>query len=46
MYIAYEINLWNYIDSIYPALGNSLFGAVKLMKNVDIDKCKYSEYRI
>ena len=25
---------------------NALFGAVKLTKNVDIDKYKYSEYRI
>ena len=25
---------------------NSLFGAVKLVKNYDIDKCKYSAYGI
>ena len=29
IYIAYEINLWNYVDSSDPTLGNSLFGAVK-----------------
>ena len=27
-------------------LGNSLFGAVKLTKNSDFDKYKYSEYGI
>ena len=27
------INLWNYIDSSDPTLGNSLFGAVKLVEN-------------
>ena len=27
------INLWNYIDSSDPTLGNSLFGAVKLAEN-------------
>ena len=32
IYIVYEINLWNYIDSSNPTLGNSLFGAVKLVK--------------
>ena len=44
--IVYEINLWNYVDSSDPRLGNSLFGAVKLVKNADIDKCKYSGYGI
>ena len=34
--------MWNYVDSSDPTLGNSLFGAVKLVKNTDIDKCKYS----
>ena len=28
IYIAHEINLWNYIDSSDPTLGNSLFDAV------------------
>ena len=46
IYIAYEINLWNYVDSSDPTLGNSLFGAVKLVKNADIDKYKYSGYGI
>ena len=46
IYIAYEINLWNYVDSSDPTLVNSLFGAVKLVKNADIDKYKYSGYGI
>ena len=44
IYTFYEMNLWNYIDSSDPTIGNSLFGAVKLVKNSDIDKYKYSEY--
>ena len=46
IYIVYDINLWNYRDSSDAALGNSLFGAVKLVKNADIDKYKYSGYGI
>ena len=45
-YIAYEINLWNYVGSSDPILANSLFGAVELVKNADIDKYKYSGYGI
>ena len=44
IYIIYEINLWNYVDSSDPTLKNSLFSVVKLLKNVDIDKYKYSGY--
>ena len=36
--------MWNYVGSSDHLLGNSLFGAVKLMKNADIDKYKYSGY--
>ena len=36
--------MWNYVDSSDPTLGNSLISAVKLVKNADIDKCKYSGY--
>ena len=36
IYIAYEINLWKYVDSSDPTLGNSLFSATKLVKNADI----------
>ena len=33
-------------NDIYPTLQNALFGAVKLTKNADIDKCGYSHYEI
>ena len=46
IYIVYEIDLWNYVNSSDPALGNSLFCAVKLVKNADIDKYKYFVYDI
>ena len=36
--------MWNYEDSSDPTLENSLFGDVKLVKNADIDKHKYSGY--
>ena len=38
--------MWNYVDSTDPTLRNSLFGAVKLVKNADIDKYKYYGYGI
>ena len=38
--------MWNYVDSSDPTLGNSLFGAVPLVKNAYIDKCKHSGYAI
>ena len=38
--------MWNYINSSNPTLGNYLFGAVKLVKNADVDKYKYSGYGI
>ena len=38
------MNLWNYVDSSDSRLGNSLFRAVKLVKNADIDKYKYFGY--
>ena len=34
------------LDISDPTLGNSLFGAVKSVKNADIDKYKYSGYGI
>ena len=46
IYIVYELNLWNYVDSSDLTLGNSLISSIKLVKNADIDKCKYSGYRI
>ena len=44
MYIVYEINWWNYLDSSNPTLKNSLFGAVKLVKNADNVTWNYSGY--
>ena len=46
IYIADEINLWNYAYNDDPTLGNSLFGAAKLVKKADIDKYKYNGYDI
>ena len=46
IYVAYKINMWNYVGSSNPTLENSLFGAFKLVKNTDIDKYKYSGYGI
>ena len=45
IYIFYEINRNFEIDS-YPTLENCLFGAVKLGKHPDTDKCKHSRYGI
>ena len=44
IYIAYELN--KLYSKTIPTLVNCLFGAVSLNKNADIDKHKYSEYRI
>ena len=41
IYIVYEINKSINISN-YPTLENCLFGAVRLTKNADIDKYKYS----
>ena len=38
--------MWNYRYSDDPTLGNCLFGVVKLVKNADIDKYRYSWYGI
>ena len=45
IYIVYEITKNSPVSS-YAALENCLFGAVKLTKNPDIDKKRYSEYGI
>ena len=45
LYVVYEITNFHGIDN-YPTLTNALFGAVKLTKNADIDKYKYSGYGI
>ena len=38
--------MWPFKQSVDFTLGNSLFGAVKLTKNADFDKYKYSGYGI
>ena len=45
IYIVYEITKKNNISD-YPTLENCLFGSVKLTKNPDINKYKYSGYGI
>ena len=45
IYIVYEVSKSNNI-SYYPALENSLFGAVSLTKNVHIDRYRQSGYGI
>ena len=45
IYIVYEIAS-DYKDINYPTLENCLFGSVKLTKNADIDKYRYSGYGI
>ena len=46
IYIVFEIHLWPFNVGRDFVLGNSLFGVVKLAKNVDSDKYKYSGYAI
>ena len=46
IYIVYEISVSNRGYDDYPTLKNCLFGAVKLTKNADIHKYKYSGYAI
>ena len=43
IYIVYEITKKNFISG-YPPLENCLVGSIKLTKNLDIDKYKYSGY--
>ena len=45
IYIVYEINK-SINTSDYLTLENCLFGAVRLTKNADINKYKYSAYGI
>ena len=46
IYIVYEKNLWPFKQSVDFTFVKSLFGAIKLTKNVDFDKYKYSAYGI
>ena len=45
-YIVSGINLWQFKQSANFALGIFLFGVVKLTKNTDFSKYKYSRYGI
>ena len=45
IYLAYEISFSD-SNNNYRTLENSMFGAVKLVKNTDIDKYEYSGYGI
>ena len=45
IYIVYKINLWDRGYDDYPT-ENFLFGAVKLIKNANIEKCKYLVFGI
>ena len=45
IYIVSEISVSDSSNN-YPTLENCLFGAIKLTKNADIDKCKYFVYGI
>ena len=44
IYIVCEINLWTFNVGKDFVLGNSLFGAAKLIKDADPDKYEFSSY--
>ena len=46
LYISYTLDKWSKDLSTDFTLGNCLFGAVKLTKNVNLDKYEYSGYSI
>ena len=46
LYITYKLDTWSKDLNTDFTLGDSLFGAVKLTKNADPGKCKYSSYGI
>ena len=46
IYILSDIDSWSIIQGADLALGNSLFGAFRLIDNADPDKYKYSGYGI
>ena len=46
MFVAHEINVWSFNIGKDFELGNSLFRPLKLIKNDDPDKYKYSGYGI
>ena len=46
LYICYTLDRWSKDLDTDFTLGNCLFGSVKLTKNADLDKYKYSGYNI
>ena len=46
IYIVYELKLWTHSTATKFTLINLLFGAVKLTKNFDPDKYRYSGYGV
>ena len=46
LYISYTLRLQLRNLNTSFTLGNCLFGSVKLTKNADLDKCKYTGYSI
>ena len=46
LYISYELGTWSRDLLTYFTQVNCWFGAVKLTKNVDLDKYRYSGYGI
>ena len=46
LFFAYKLDTWSRDLNIDFTLKDCLFGAVKLTKNVDTDKYKYSSYDI
>ena len=46
LYTSYILNPWLRELKTHFTLRNCLFGPVKLTKNADLDKCKYSAYII
>ena len=46
LYICYTLDRWSRDLDTDFTLGNCLFGSVKLTKNSDLDKYKYSDYEI
>ena len=46
LYITYKLDTWSKDLNTNFTLGNYLFGVVKVTKNADPDKCKYSGFGI
>ena len=46
LYITWKLDTWSKDLSTNFTLGNYLFGVVKVTKNADPDKCKYSGFGI